>query len=904
VIDWDNGAPASIGDTDTFALLPLGAYTSDDDLVFPTASQVKSYVLDALAIADVAGLQTELDGKALAAHTHAIADTTGLQAALDLKADGNHTHEAADVTDLAALLAAKAAATHSHAIADTTGLQTALDGKAASSHTHVAADISDAGATGLALLATATEAAARTALGLADLAMLGWDADAAVDFQSTDLVMVARGGLANQPHTVTGEQIADFVISQLAIASVDGLQAALDAKADDAHTHAIADTTGLQAALDAKAATSHTHAIADTTGLQTALDGKADATHTHAIADVTDLQTSLDDKADATHTHAIADVTNLQTTLDGLAASSHTHAIADTTGLQTALDGKADTTHAHVIADTTGLQTALDGKADATHTHEAADLTDGSVIGLQILTAADAAAVIAALGLGTAALSDATDFATAIAIGTDDVIGLDDALAARLTTDDPTFTGQMLAPIDATAAAPAYTFAGDTGTGIFRPASNEIGITLNGDEQFRLNFRGMAVGHGAVRKFLSVGGPGVDVAFDYPRLQAHGTDTSGPHVAAACWSTDTALYPRVILARSKHGTIGSYTALGSGEYVGALDFLASDGAKFVEAAGLRAKTTAALSVDTATAQLEFYTSNGGASTLRGILDQYGSLVIGSSTSPGQTARVRAAGNMGVAVSATLPKAFHANVSFQSGTDTGYSFHSEPVVAASVALTGLAQFAATAPSLGSGASITNNFGFFAAGALAVGTNNYGFYSIISSAAGRWNFYAAGTAANYFAGTIASLGSYTATTASAANMNIASDGSIARSTSSGRYKRDVEDIDPALADKVMSMRPVWYRSTAKADRADWSYYGLIAEEVAAIDPRFVHWGRPVKAVTKESGGEVFETFEEDTDAPLQAEGVMYDRLTVALISIVRRLDARLAAVERRAGPPKAA
>ena len=42
-----------------------------------------------------------------------------------------------------------------------------------------------------------------------------------------------------------------------------------------AHTHTVADVIGLQAALDAKADDSHAHIIADITGLQIALDAKA-----------------------------------------------------------------------------------------------------------------------------------------------------------------------------------------------------------------------------------------------------------------------------------------------------------------------------------------------------------------------------------------------------------------------------------------------------------------------------------------------------------------------------------------------------------------------------------------------------------------------------------------------------
>jgi hypothetical protein len=47
------------------------------------------------------------------------------------------------------------------------------------------------------------------------------------------------------------------------------------------HTQAVATITGLQSALEGKAATSHTHVIADTSGLQSTLDGKAAVGHSH-----------------------------------------------------------------------------------------------------------------------------------------------------------------------------------------------------------------------------------------------------------------------------------------------------------------------------------------------------------------------------------------------------------------------------------------------------------------------------------------------------------------------------------------------------------------------------------------------------------------------------------------------
>lgn len=103
-------------------------------------------------------------------------------------------------------------------------------------------------------------------------------------------------------------------------------------------------------------------------------------------------------------------------------------------------------------------------------------------------------------------------------------------------------------------------------------------------------------------------------------------------------------------------------------------------------------------------------------------------------------------------------------------------------------------------------------------------------------------------------LTSLSIYNTTTASSANVAITgTTGMFQRSTSSIRYKTDVEDLSLADAEKVWDMRPVWYRSTCLHDRKDWSYYGMIAEEVAAIDPRVCFWD--------ENG---------------QVEGVMYDRI----------------------------
>nr|DAK08608.1 MAG TPA: tail repeat-like protein [Caudoviricetes sp.] len=93
----------------------------------------------------IGALQTAVDGKAAAVHTHAIADVTGLQAALNGKGAGDMKKSVYDadgdgVVDNAQKLDGKtaaqfAAAQHNHEIANVNGLQAALDGKINTTYT-------------------------------------------------------------------------------------------------------------------------------------------------------------------------------------------------------------------------------------------------------------------------------------------------------------------------------------------------------------------------------------------------------------------------------------------------------------------------------------------------------------------------------------------------------------------------------------------------------------------------------------------------------------------------------------------------------------------------------------------------------------------------------------------------
>jgi len=85
------------------------------------------------------------------------------------------------------------------------------------------------------------------------------------------------------------------------------------------------------------------------------------------------------------------------------------------------------------------------------------------------------------------------------------------------------------------------------------------------------------------------------------------------------------------------------------------------------------------------------------------------------------------------------------------TNTGTAYQSQLTTSASAfTLTNLNHYYANPSAKGAGSTITNQFGFRAESSLTDATNNYGFYSNIAASTGRWNFFANGTAANYFAG----------------------------------------------------------------------------------------------------------------------------------------------------------
>ena len=140
----------------------------------------------------------------------------------------------------------------------------------------------------------------------------------------------------------------------------------------------------------------------------------------------------------------------------------------------------------------------------------------------------------------------------------------------------------------------------------------------------------------------------------------------------------------------------------------------------------------------------------------------------------------------------------------------------------------------------------------------------------------------------AGLFQSLPIWNTTGGDAANVVVNSNGTLFRSTSSAKYKTDIESLQDQYADAILELRPVWYRSTCKIDNPDWSYWGFIAEEVAEIDPRLVSW-KTTEVSYDENGSAI------ETPCDPEPEGVAYDRFVPHLLNLVKRQQAAIKALE---------
>ena len=131
----------------------------------------------------------------------------------------------------------------------------------------------------------------------------------------------------------------------------------------------------------------------------------------------------------------------------------------------------------------------------------------------------------------------------------------------------------------------------------------------------------------------------------------------------------------------------------------------------------------------------------------------------------------------------------------------------------------------------------------------------------------------------------------TTAGVANTHMSNpDGNrLYRNNSSLAYKTAVEPLLPEYGDKILSLRPIFYRSNEEtADDPTWSWFGFSAENCNEVDFRFCSY-----TVAEEDKGEGW------TEKPLIPENVHTHGILAALVELVQRQEARIRALEAASG-----
>jgi hypothetical protein len=204
--------------------------------------------------------------------------------------------------------------------------------------------------------------------------------------------------------------------------------------------------------------------------------------------------------------------------------------------------------------------------------------------------------------------------------------------------------------------------------------------------------------------------------------------------------------------RKYRGTTATPLTISTGDSLGNSNYIGYDGSGLITAAQI----------------------TGIAETVTGTGDISGALTFltrpaGTGTSATERMRIRSDGNIGFGGVGSSSINFNQQKNITGGinayahavtatvssdvTSAAFGYYTGLSTAVTSFTVGnLRHYTAFQNALGAGSAITNQFGFTAGSSLIGATNNYGFYGDIASGTGRWNFYAAGTADNYFAGNV--------------------------------------------------------------------------------------------------------------------------------------------------------
>ena len=193
-----------------------------------------------------------------------------------------------------------------------------------------------------------------------------------------------------------------------------------------------------------------------------------------------------------------------------------------------------------------------------------------------------------------------------------------------------TSNGELQSVSLGTASAPAYGFVNDPNTGIYSPGADSVAISTNGSQRATVDSSGrLLVGTSTARSNL------YNSTFTSP-FQVEGTSYNTAGGLFVCNANDATTASVLNLAKTRGTSVGSNTVVQSGDLLGIVDFLGSDGSELVEAAFIGAYVDGTPGANDMPGRLVFSTTADGASspTERMRIGQSGNASLGTTLDSG------------------------------------------------------------------------------------------------------------------------------------------------------------------------------------------------------------------------------------------------------------------------------
>jgi len=194
-------------------------------------------------------------------------------------------------------------------------------------------------------------------------------------------------------------------------------------------------------------------------------------------------------------------------------------------------------------------------------------------------------------------------------------------------TDAWTSSERFSVPLGS-AASPSLTFTGDENSGVFSPGADQVAISTNGTGRLFVDANGSIIVNTSTSRANITGS-------SRPSFQIEGTNYAGA-LASICRVSDSpAAAATLAIAKTRGSSVGSNSAVQSGDTLGRLSFEGSDGTAFYGSASITAVAAETFTSTSAAGHLLFNTTptGAGSSTERLRITSAGLVGVGTS-SPG------------------------------------------------------------------------------------------------------------------------------------------------------------------------------------------------------------------------------------------------------------------------------